>query len=377
MTYSNALIRAVGLLLATLVAGGCTTYHQPYYVNSGAYFHSAGAYGGAAGQARAAYALPNPALYPFWSVDYFYFSRHYHPYSVYVGYHEPLYYPYPGWALGYHRPAFPLHSAGYGYGYGFPWHGPGHRYPGYSVGFFAGHHFHDGLRGGHRRGHHDHRIRHIDRRLAELQHQRTAPSRRELLTARAREAGGRPVASAAGIRSRSFDRREIMARQQRSRTLEGRGVPPGRRAGLRNRNELRSTSGRAPSRGGLQRRSPARMTSGDRSTRAPIEHLRRRDTAAASGNPGLRGALIRRAQDAPERGSRGSGAGRRRTAPPPRRSADAAASRRSAATRQRQSQGQSRGQSRGALRRAASTDSSRSAGRRDRVRTRGNGRRPR
>ena len=177
------LIRIVAVVLGIVGLGGCATYHQHSYIDSGGYFSRAGGYSGAAGysQARysqARYAPTNPAIYPYYSLDYFYFSRYYHPYSVYVGYREPLYYPYPGWALGYHRPLHSRYSPGYGFGY--PWHGFEHRYPRFSLGFFASRGLHPRVpRHGVRR---HHPIRQIDQRLGELQQRRVDPPRRTLLT---------------------------------------------------------------------------------------------------------------------------------------------------------------------------------------------------
>jgi len=174
------LIPLVAAVVGAVALGGCATYHQHRYIDSGGYFSRAGGYSGAAvysNTSHAAHSATNPAVYPYYSIDYFYFSRHYHPYSVYVGYREPLYYPYPGWALGYHRPRHSRYSAGYGFGY--PWHGFEHRFPRFSLGFFASHSVHH--RFAHRGVGHHHPIRQIDQRLGELQHRRVEAPRRTLL----------------------------------------------------------------------------------------------------------------------------------------------------------------------------------------------------
>src|SRR6056297_1883314 len=151
------------LAVLAMALGGCSTYYQSYYPDSGVYYGDSGGYGQAAGFSRGGYGPVNPVDYPYWSLDYFYFSQYYHPYSVYVGYNEPLYYPYPGWGLGYYRP---IRSHGsFAFGFGYPWHGYGYRYPAYTRGFFSS--YDPFYYGSHyrrdRHGHH--RIRQIDSRL--------------------------------------------------------------------------------------------------------------------------------------------------------------------------------------------------------------------
>jgi len=198
------------LAVLAMALGGCSTYYQSYYPDSGVYYGDSGGYGQAAGFSRGGYGPVNPVDYPYWSLDYFYFSQYYHPYSVYVGYNEPLYYPYPGWALGYYRP---IRSHGsFAFGFGYPWHGYGYRYPAYSFGFFSG--YDPFYYGGHygrdyrrdRHGHH--RLRQIDRRLEALQRGDSYASRRDLL-------GHDRVARSAvdGI----YDRRDSNATRSQSR----------------------------------------------------------------------------------------------------------------------------------------------------------------
>lgn len=64
-------------------------------------------------------ATVNPYLYPWWSLDYFYFSHYYHPYSVFELHLHPWYYPYPGWYFG----SLPArrHLAGHGQ-LRYPWY---------------------------------------------------------------------------------------------------------------------------------------------------------------------------------------------------------------------------------------------------------------
>lgn len=103
------------ITLATLL-GGCATQFQPRYGHDGIYYDQ---------PQRVVHQVPaNPAAYPFWSLDWFYFIRHYHPYSVLVSSYDPWFYPYPGWYYGY-RPGFRSHvSLSWG-GYYHPWYGRG------------------------------------------------------------------------------------------------------------------------------------------------------------------------------------------------------------------------------------------------------------
>jgi len=412
---SKAPIRTVALILAAALLGGCGTYHKPYYVDSGAYYRSAGDYSGVSAYSRTAYASSNPAVYPYWSIDYFYFSQHYHPYSVYVGYHEPLYYPYPGWALGYHRPLHARRVAGPGFGY--PWHG--HRYPRFSLGFFASH---DPYRGGHRRHgthrgrhgtYHEHPIRRIDQRLAELQHRRDDPPRRVLLTRRHRGAEiqtGGSSRSSATTGSPRIGRQEAGRRQSRLQLLQARDSGALRtrsqqaradeRPRLRGSDDVRRASRRAD----LHRSATRRARVEDRPGRLraaregiSVENLRgrvvvntpgernrwedrtqRRERAARKvGRPGMRS--IRRSA-APDRGDANRGRRAAESAP------DASRLRESLTRRAQRSSGpDSRAprpdRQRSALRRASSSAAhgkgEGTAGRRDRSRTRFEGRRRR
>ena len=174
-------LRLSALAMMAMALAGCSTYYQSYYPDSGVYYGDSAQYGHGGVHSRAGYGYQrvNPAVYPYWSLDYFYFSQYYHPYSVYVGFNEPLYYPYPGWVFGDYRAVHPLGYASFGFGY--PWYGYGSRYPAYSFGFFSGYspYYYSGYYRGDRHGHH--RIRQIDRRLEALQYGDSRASRRELL----------------------------------------------------------------------------------------------------------------------------------------------------------------------------------------------------
>lgn len=274
-----------GLRLASVAAlaillGGCSTYYQSYYPDSGVYYEDSGVYGHASGYSRGGYGRVNPVDYPYWSIDYFYFSQYYHPYSVYVGYHEPLYYPYPGWALGHYRPIGWHGSLAFGFGY--PWYGYGYRYPAYTFGFFSGYdpYYHRGYYGHDRRDRH--RIRHIDRRLEALQHGNSYASRRELL-GRDRVAGrvdgsfyDRRGGSRSAARPQSPVRSRADVMRQRSvdnsRAVQRRTLAPGRNVERRTPN-VRSER-RALDRDRIRRDGVSSANEGHRGI--PIEALRGR-----------------------------------------------------------------------------------------------------
>lgn len=244
MNQRTARIR-FGLRLATLAAaaimlGGCSTYYQSYYPDSGVYYGDSGVYGHSPGYSRVGYGPVNPAAYPYWSIDYFYFSQYYHPYSVFVGYNEPLYYPYPGWAFGHYRPARWHGSLAFGFGY--PWYGHGYRYPAYTFGFFSGYdpYYYRRRDPYDRYGHH--RIRRIDQRLQALQYDDSYASRRALL-GRDRVAG-----SVGGGQDYSRDRAgNITARSQsRNDMLRQRGSDGSRALQRRDAAPDRSVQRRAP-----------------------------------------------------------------------------------------------------------------------------------
>jgi len=274
-TRLAALLPVAALLLVT----GCVTYSQSWHGvdGSGLYYGESG-HGGYGQPAPAA--SGNPSLYPYWSLDHFYFSSFHHPYSAYVGYAEPLYYPYPGWALAHpysHRAGF-----GHGAGFGYPWHGVHDRYAYWSFGFFARHSGRDH----HRRDRHHHpreprhgtddshqRLRAIDRRLAGLEHATRDFDRRALLGrdrifAERRAAGGFSAGSSLrpGARSRARDvRSQRPTEAPVRRALRGtqsrdvdRNVPPA------------ATSQRDRIRGERQQRSAARRTRSAETSRREI-----------------------------------------------------------------------------------------------------------
>lgn len=283
---------AVLMMLASFLAG-CSTYYQSYYPDSGVYYGDSGVYGhaGAATHGGYGYRTVNPAVYPYWSIDYFYFSQYYHPYSVFVGYNEPLYYPYPGWVFGDYRAVHPRGYASFAFGFGYPWYGYGHRYPGYSLGFFSGYspyYYGGGYYAGDRYGRH--RIRQIDRRIEALQEGGSYASRRQLL-GRDRVAGN--VGSGV-YDSRSNNRTATRSRadllRQRSidgaRTSQRRAVAPDRSARLDRRLDRRVErrapdvrSERRPNRGSLDRDRIRRDGGGsayEGHRGIPIENLRGR-----------------------------------------------------------------------------------------------------
>ena len=84
----------VSLLGVTLA--GCATYHQPRYGSDGVYFDQWQA-------VPRQVVVVDPGLYPFWSLDFFYFSRFHGPYrSPFYAHHpwflyDPWLHPRRGW----------------------------------------------------------------------------------------------------------------------------------------------------------------------------------------------------------------------------------------------------------------------------------------
>lgn len=89
--------RMLALGLLGLVLSGCATYHQPRYGGDGVYFDQWHA-------APRQVVVVDPMIYPFWSLDFFYFSRFHYPYRspFFVHdpwfFHDPWMYPRRGWA---------------------------------------------------------------------------------------------------------------------------------------------------------------------------------------------------------------------------------------------------------------------------------------
>lgn len=192
-------MRALIIAIASVVLSGCATYYQPRYGHDGVYFD----------QTRSqpsTVVVVDPLIYPYWSLDYFYFSRFYHPYSVVMGYHDPWFYPYPGWYYGYRpgpRSAFafsggfyyPWYAFGFGYSSHRPWRPHGLSYP--------------RLAGPYDRDHPHHRVQEIDERLSLLQQRQTraaTPAQRR----------GAPIHSEVAVRHRLAEDRAAAATRSRS-----------------------------------------------------------------------------------------------------------------------------------------------------------------
>lgn len=86
-------MRILIIAIAIVALGGCASYYQPRYGHDGVYFdqrHSQ----------PATVVVVDPLIYPFWSLDFFYFSRFYHPYSAGIVYRDPWFYRYPSRHIG-------------------------------------------------------------------------------------------------------------------------------------------------------------------------------------------------------------------------------------------------------------------------------------
>lgn len=270
---NNAL--RIGLLgIGLLMLAGCTTYYQPRYGDGGVYYDDGPYYSDGRYSRHTSVAVINPVHYPYWSLDYFYFSRHYHPYSVFVGYHEPFYYPYPGWAYSY-RPYRPRVGISIGFGdpwFGYPWHGYGLRFqPGY-YGYFSYPIYSSRRYAGHYGGRYypdRHPVRRVDARLRALEQREVSSSRRALLTRQGGSAYGsigRPGSVRDGQAIRSADSRSGRSTGQaldRVTRMQSRGeVSP--RAGSAGRAQPREAI--TDRRGQVQRRVPDRSRDG----RSPV-----------------------------------------------------------------------------------------------------------
>jgi len=366
-------------LIALLTLTGCAT-HYPYYSTApGVYFGDYGSTGEVRYREPYSAAVVDPAVYPYWSLDYFYFSGFHHPYSVFVGYREPLYYPYPGWAFGFsHGHGFGghgIHHRGFhhfGHGAGYPWVGFGHAAPGfYGSGFFTGF-GHSGHHHGHRQPHHDRDRRHlraIDRRLSELAHvDRGRFDRTALLTDRAsqsdrvgrtpRTIGSPPergitqrrnaAESRAVSGSSTLLRRRVVVRNAspppdraaaiRRSTSNARAVSPLRAAAPADARAANASSRRALQRGATSRAQPS--TRAFQSRAAQIRRAPRGSTSAAPRRDFDR-AAARRADPAPTQRGRQS---RPVSAPPtrPSSSRNSRAEKTSRATRKTGSRNSSR-----------------------------------
>lgn len=194
------------IAVLVLILAGCTTVYTPRYGAEGVYYDDPSPrYGGYSGGAYAGSAwAANPVYYPYWSLDYFYFSQYYHPYSVVVGHWDPYYYPYPGWRYGsyYHRPGLSVSLSFGDPWWGYPWHGYGYRYRPAQYGFFGGAGYHHGWRDGYGHGYGDgwrdgyvsdrytHPVHRANDRLRMLQRRESVASRDVLLAGRNGRGGG-------------------------------------------------------------------------------------------------------------------------------------------------------------------------------------------
>ena len=85
------------LALLGVALSGCATYHQPRYGADGVYFDQRPA-------VPRQVVVVDPGLYPFWSLDFFYFNRFHGPYrSPFFAhhpwfFHDPWLHPRRGWA---------------------------------------------------------------------------------------------------------------------------------------------------------------------------------------------------------------------------------------------------------------------------------------
>lgn len=110
-------MRILLVILVLSVTAGCTSVYQPRYGDDGIYGPDRYAYSSYPVRVHG-----YSALYPYWSLDHFYFSRYYSPFSVVVHPFDPWYYPYSAWYWGYpysHGAFFAYNYPYYGWG---PWH---------------------------------------------------------------------------------------------------------------------------------------------------------------------------------------------------------------------------------------------------------------
>lgn len=239
------------LLLITLLSlVGCTVYYPPRYSDSGVYYddydrNQPVGRGYAGGGVSVYSALP--VHYPYWSLDYFYFSQFYHPYSVYVGYYEPFYHPYPGWFYGYrpYRPYRPGLSINIGFS-SYPWYWHGHHYRPSHYGWFGSGYYGRSYRRGYRHGYHDgrdyyhdNRARRVSERMRQVRDRDVAYSRANLLSRNGRSQLG---SRSNDLRGRDVNRAAIQG--QRGRVGTGRNV---------NRSTLNRSAARTPPRATRER----------------------------------------------------------------------------------------------------------------------------
>ncbi|MBY6204728.1 hypothetical protein [Halomonas denitrificans] len=333
-TFPNRLCLRILMAAGLMALAGCTTVYVPRYADEGVYYdeglgHS---YPASSGYGHDRAWAANPVHYPYWSLDYFYFSQYYHPYSVVVGSWDPYYYPYPGWRYG---PRHRRHGFGISVAigdpwysdpwYGYPWHGYGYAYRPVHYGFFGSawyshgyrygygdgyrHGYRYGSRYGHRHGHRNdlHPVHRSNDRLRALQRRETSASRSVLISQRTGRAGGAwyvPEREPLGRATQPYKRGDVRAQ----RRAELRGAPIVGRSGSAPRIERRAvTPQREASRSTTRSRIQARPTAGaDRSAPRRIERHRSDPTAAVNRARTRSQSTSRRPDAAPVRSTRGS-----------------------------------------------------------------------
>ncbi len=293
----------LGFLVLTLI--GCATYYQPRYGQDGVYYDDPRSHT----RSSVYVGYYNPMFYPYWSLDYFYFSRHYHPYSVRIHYYDPWYYPYPGWYYGY-RPGPRSHFAvGWGRTY-YPWHGYGYHY--YRP--WRPHYVHYPKESLVEAPHID-RVRLIDERM------RHAERRERAAATRSRAEGVTDPSRAVATRreipraTRTSDRRDARTQRERSDGLPTRPIPR-QRPPEQSRQQVPREIERS---GGLEPRSSERIRSdrgaGQPSRRAPPPQSPPRTRSSG--------------ESAPSRQQRSSPPQRRSSSPQRQRSGESRSSQRS------------------------------------------------
>lgn len=195
-SLNNTRIGLTALLLVLLA--GCAT---PYERRSDGVYHERST------RSTVSVIYVDPLVYPYWSLDYFYFSRHYYPYSVIVQRYDPWYFPFPGWYYGYRSgPGAHLHP---GYRSYYPWQRHAH-YAHYRPWWVD-----NRFAFGHRHERELPRIRQLDSRLHELRTSRSLairaqrPDRRAVLVPAAS-----PVLPATARRPAGPDRQATRSSQR-------------------------------------------------------------------------------------------------------------------------------------------------------------------
>ncbi|TVS12690.1 MAG: hypothetical protein EA419_03910 [Wenzhouxiangella sp.] len=229
------------IALIALTGTACVTYHQPRYGGDGVYFDQP--------RSRAqTVVISDPLLYPYWSLDYFYFSRFYHPYSVVVAHHDPWFYPYPGWYYGY-RPG-PRSSFAFSGGFYYPWYSFGFGYASYQP--WRPHYVYYPVHAPQRPP--AHRVRDIDERLRAID----ARYREPQLAGPGERSRNLPVRSEAMTRHRIAEDRAAASSRRPAAATAPRASPQ-RRPESRPIATPRSRSSRTPSHQPTRAREPSRL----------------------------------------------------------------------------------------------------------------------